>query len=120
VPETTGRKGGKRAAAVVEKLAVARVGQPADKEELSRLDQAVPLPDSGVAAAAPKQLKKNLLRVVNINELSGSTGPAPAVTTTESSRHFEIFILPGQSHMALPPPPAPADPALLKVKLSSN
>lgn len=114
------KRGGKRAAAE-KKLELVRVAQPVDEEQLARLEQAVPLPDSGAASAiSPKQLKNKPLRVVNINELPGNAGPGPAITAKESARHFEVFILPGQTRMALPPPPPAADAALIKVKLTSN
>jgi hypothetical protein len=77
-------------------------------------------PDSAASAQiAEKPLKAKPLRVVHLNELPGSAGPAPAVTATDANRRFEIFLSPAQSRLALPPPPAAA-PTLLKVKLSSS
>lgn len=76
-------------------------------------------PDSAAdPKIARKQLKNNQLRVVHINELPGGGNPEPAITATDANRHFEIYLMPSKTHMALPPPAA--DPVLLKVKLSSS
>ena len=75
-------------------------------------------PDTGVAQMTAKPLKNKPLRVVHINELSGRDAPEPAVTASDVQRHFEIFLSPSQSRLAMPPPPQ--DPVLLKVKLSSQ
>jgi hypothetical protein len=75
-------------------------------------------PDTSVAQLTAKPLKNKPLRVVHINELSGRDGPEPAVTASDVQRHFEIFLSPSHSRLAMPPPPQ--DPVLLKVKLSSQ
>ena len=78
------------------------------------------MPDS-VTAMALIPLKNKPLRVVHINELSGTSGPLPAaITASDAARRFEFFLAPGQTRMPLPPPPPATDAALLKIRLSSS
>ena len=58
-------------------------------------------PDSAVTTqTTAKPLKTKPLRVIHINELPGGGGPAPAVTATGASKHFEIFLSPPQINLS--------------------
>ena len=77
-------------------------------------------PDTGMEKLAITPLKHKQLKVIHINELEGNAGPAPAVSATGITRHFDFFLQPSLNRAALPPPPPAADPVLLKVKLTSK
>lgn len=61
-------------------------------------------PDSVSISVVAKPLKNKPLRVVNINEISGSAAPSPSVTSAEDNKRFDFSI----------------QPTSLKVKLSSS
>jgi hypothetical protein len=82
-----------------------RTGPPAAPVNLAVLTppttvSATP-PDSAVTTqTTAKPLKTKPLRVIHINELPGGGGPAPAVTATGASKHFEIFLSPPQINLS--------------------
>jgi hypothetical protein len=80
---------------------------------LADLPAAAP-PQTTLATAATPAKPKKQLRIVNINEISKGESPAPATARREPG-----FLRIGTT---IPDPPGPSsdDPALLKIKLSSQ
>lgn len=61
-------------------------------------------PDSVVANIIAKPMKNKELRIIHINEVSGSAAPSPSVTAAEDYKRFDFSL----------------QPTALKVKLSSS